>query len=89
MRTDVVQGFFPYISGRIPLVTLDHRVGSIDTPRPSQFSLDYTAILTDVVFENHVENRWVMANFILQDGVPVRKRLAEILELIDVELARQ
>jgi len=86
MRSDVVQGFYPYIIDRVPLVTMDHSVGFIDTPGPSRFKQDYALLLSDVAFENHVENRWVMAKFILQDGEPVRKLLSEVLQLIDAEL---
>lgn len=87
MRSDVVQGFYPYMTTRFPLVTLDSSLGFIDTPRPSRFPADYAALLSDVEFENHVENRWVMAKFILRDGEPVRKRLNDVLCLINSELA--
>jgi hypothetical protein len=86
MRGDVMQGFYPYMSTRIPLVTMDHNVGFIKTPGPSRFKQDYALLLSDVVFENHVENRWVMARFILQDGEPVRELLNEILQMINAEL---
>ena len=89
MRNDVVLGFYPYMVDRIPLVTLDYQVGFIDTPGPSRFSSDYDSLLSDFAFENHVENRWVMAKFILNDGVPVRNRIVEILELINGELAER
>ena len=86
MRSDVLHGFYPYMIDRIPLVTMDRNVGFIDTPRPSRFTQDYALLLSDVTFENHVENRWVMARFILQDGEPVRELLGEILQLINAEL---
>jgi len=89
MRSDVLHGFYPYLVTQVPLVTLDHRMGIIDTQSPSRFPMDYSALLSDFVFENHVENRWVMANFILEDGAPVRDRIVEILRLIDRELAGQ
>ena len=87
MRADVIQGFYPYIAARFPLVTLDFKVGFIDTTGPSRFPADYAALLSDVEFENHVENRWVMAKFILQDGEPVHRRLTRVLCLIESELA--
>jgi len=87
MRSDVLHGFYPYLVGKVPLATLDHRMGIIDTPGPSRFPLDYDVLLSDFVFENHVEDRWVMAKFILEDGLPVRERIVEILGLIDTELA--
>jgi hypothetical protein len=65
---------------------MDHNVGFIKTPGPSRFKQDYALLLSDVVFENHVENRWVMARFILQDGEPVRELLNEILQMINAEL---
>lgn len=89
MRSDVMHEFYPYMVKHIPLVTLDYRMGIIDTAGPSQFPLDYNTLLSDFVFENHVENRWVMANFILEDGTQVRDRIVEILEQIDIELGRK
>jgi hypothetical protein len=86
MRADVIGGFYPYIIDRVPLVTMDHRVGFLDTPGPSRFQQDYAALLSDVAFENHVENRWVMARFILQDGEPVRQLLDDVIRLINAEL---
>jgi hypothetical protein len=86
MQEDVVQEFYPYVLERIPLVTMDHGVGFIDTPGPSRFPRDYRSLLTDVAFENHVENRWVMAKFILEDAEPVRELLDEIIALIEIEL---
>ncbi len=86
MREDVIRQFFPYIITKIPLVSMDHNVGFLDTPGPSRFEADYRSLLADFVFENHVENRWVMALFILQDGEPVRALLAEVLDLIQLEL---
>lgn len=54
-----------------------------------RFLTGYFALLSDVVFENQVENRRVMANFIFQDGAPVGDHIIEILELIDIELTGQ
>ena len=86
MREDVIRGFYPYVLEHVPLVTMDYRVGFIDTPGPSRFPRDYRRLLSDVVFENHVENRWVMARFILKDGEPVRQLLDEVIRLLDAEL---
>jgi len=86
MREDVIRVFYPYVVERMPLVTMDHRVGFIDTPGPSRFPQDYATLLSDVVFENHVENRWVMARFILRDGERVRQLLDDVIRMTEVEL---
>jgi hypothetical protein len=85
MRSDVMNTFYPYVVERVPLVTVDASVGLIDAP-PSRFERNYEAMLADVAFENHVENRWVMARFILDDGRGVRSLLKDIIRLIDAEL---
>jgi hypothetical protein len=86
MREDVIRVFYPYVVERMPLVTMDYRVGFIDTPGPSRFPRDYKTLLADVVFENHVENRWVMARFILKDGERVRQLLDDVIRMIDAQL---
>jgi len=43
--------------------------------------------LTDVVFENHVENRWVMARWNLDEGQETRALLERLIELIETETA--
>ncbi len=40
-----------------------------------------------MAFENHTENRWVMANEILEENEPVRALLVQMIERIDRELA--
>lgn len=87
MKSDVVTLFFPYVLQRIPLVTVDSQVGYIDMP-PSRFERNYDTVLSDVQFENHVENRWVMARYILDAGSVVERHLDEIIRLIDAEIAR-
>ncbi|PAP75440.1 hypothetical protein [Rubrivirga marina] len=87
MRADVLDRFFPYLVERTPLVTADLQVGYIATDRPSQFPQRYDALLSDVAFENHTENRWVMANAILEEGEPVRALLGRMVGRIDRELA--
>lgn len=88
MRADVSYRFFPYILERVPLVTADWQVGWIETDGPSRFPRNYDTLLSDVVFENHVENRWVLANEILEEGKPVRLRLVRMLEWMDREERR-
>lgn len=84
MSEDVTKFFYPYLSARIPFVTMDDRSGFLDMPSPSRFPSDYKALLSDVAFENQVEDRWTMAHFNLRDGEPVRR--AQILRLIKGEL---
>lgn len=87
MHADVSDRFFPYILERVPLVSADWQVGWIETDRPSRFPQRYDALLSDVVFENHVENRWVLANEILEGSEPVRALLVRMVGRIDRELA--
>lgn len=88
MRADVSERFFPYILQRVPLVTADWQVGWIETDRPSRFPRRYDALLSDVVFENHVENRWVLANEILGESEPVRALLVRMMDQIDRDLTQ-
>ncbi len=85
MMSDVMNTFYPYVLERTPLLTIDARVGFIDAP-PSRFKRNYGVLLSDLAFENHVENRWIMAQLILDDGKPVRALLVDILRLIRSEL---
>lgn len=87
MRADVIDRFFPYIVERTPLVTADRQVGYIDVDRPSRFPQRYDALLSDVAFENHTENRWVMAKAIMEEGEPVRALLVQMVRRIDREQA--
>jgi hypothetical protein len=86
MRSDVIDRFYPYVLERTPLLTMDRSVGFLDFSRPSRFERGYEALLSEVAFENHTENRWVMAQFILEDGEPVRRALVDVIRLIDAEL---
>ena len=86
MRSDVLTSFYPYVIQRTPLLTIDHTVGLIRESGPSRFSQGYVELLSDVAFENHVENRWVMSRFILEDGEPVRALLEHMIRLIDSQL---
>ena len=86
MRSDVLDRFFPYVLEQTPLVTADRQVGYIDAARPSRFPRRYGALLADVAFENHVENRWVMAALILDEAAPVRALLVRMVERIDREV---
>ena len=85
MRSDVLDRFFPYVMEQTPLVTADRQVGYIEADRPSRFPRRYEALLSDVAFENHTENRWVMANAILDEAAPVRALLVRMVERIDRE----
>ncbi|WP_412061321.1 hypothetical protein [Rubrivirga sp. IMCC45206] len=87
MRADVLDRLFPYLVDRTPLVTADRQVGALAVDRPSRFPQRYDAILADVVFENHTENRWVMAEAILAEAAPVRRLMVGMVERIDRELA--
>ena len=86
MRADVSDRFFPYVLERVPLVSADRQVGWIETDRPSRFPQRYDALLTDMVFENHVENRWVLANEIVGESESVRALLVRMVGAIDAEL---
>jgi hypothetical protein len=86
MRADVLDRFFPYVLDRTPLVTADRQVGFIEADRPSRFPQRYDVLLSDVAFENHAENRWVMAEAILEEGEPVRALLIRMVDRIDEEL---
>lgn len=86
MRSDVTDRLFPYLVERVPLVTADRQMGYIATDRPSRFPRRYDALLSDVTFENHTENRWVMANAIIEEAAPVRALLVEMLNRIDRSL---
>ena len=86
MRADVSDRFFPYVLERVPLVSADRQVGCIETDRPSRFPQRYDALLADMVFENHVENRWVLANEIVGESESVRDLLVRMVETIDAEL---
>ena len=87
MRADVLDRFFPYLVERTPLVTADRQVGYIAADRPSRFPRRYDALLADVAFENHTENRWVMANAILDEAAPVRAHLVRMIRRIDRQTA--
>ena len=82
-QSDVMALFFPYLVDRVPLVTADRQVGYLDADRPSRFPRRYEALLSDVAFENHVENRWVLANLVLEESEPVRALLVRMIERID------
>lgn len=86
MRADVLDRFFPYLVDRIPLVTADRQVGFLDLDRPSRFPQRYDALLSDVAFENHAENRWVMARAILGEREPVHALLVRMIGRIDREI---
>ncbi|MEK9509675.1 hypothetical protein WI460_15865 [Gemmatimonadota bacterium Y43] len=83
MRADVLDRFFPYLIERVPLVTADRQVGFLDLDRPSRFPQRYDALLADVAFENHTENRWVMARAILAESEPVHDLLQRMVQRID------
>ena len=89
MRADVLERFFPYVMERTPLVTADRQGGYIEADRASRFPRRYDALLSEVAFENHVENRWVMANAILEESQPVGALLVRMMERIDRQSPQQ
>ena len=89
MRADVLERFFPYVMERTPLVTADRQVGYIEADQASRFPRRYDALLSEVAFENHVENRWVMANAILEESEPVGALLVRMVERIDRQSPQQ
>ena len=84
--TGVTFRFAPYLFKRIPIATMDHRLGYIQTPRPSRFKQDYVALLSDMEFENFVEDRWVNSIYILSAGAAGRRVMDEVIRLIDAQL---
>jgi hypothetical protein len=51
------------------------------------FERNYEALLRDVRFENHVENRWLLAVTILERMKTVHALMEEITGMLDAELA--
>lgn len=84
--TGVTLRLIPYLFKRIPITTMDHRLAFIDTPRPSRFKQDYVGLLSDMEFENYVEDRWVNSIYTLAAGVAGRKMMDEVIRLIDAQL---
>ncbi|HIG74277.1 MAG TPA: hypothetical protein EYQ24_06790 [Bacteroidetes bacterium] len=70
-------------------MTADRQVGYIEAGRASRFPRRYDALLSEVAFENHVENRWVMANAILEESQPVGALLVRMMERIDRQSSQQ
>ena len=70
----------------MPLLNLDVRDGTLADQTPSRFEPNYEALLGDVRFENHVENRWLLAVLILRRMEDARALMEEIIALIDTEL---
>jgi hypothetical protein len=83
---EVIDEFYPYLVERIPLINLDIRVGFIAGQPLSKFERNYEAVLRDVRFENHVENRWFNGINILTRMEAIRAVEEEIIKLIDGEL---
>ena len=82
----VIRGFLPYLFERIPLTNLDVSVGMDPDQRRSRFEADYKMLLSDVQFENHVENRWALSVIILNSMADARALMEEIITLLDAEL---
>jgi hypothetical protein len=83
---EVVHGFVPYLLERVPFQNLDRSSGLITSQVPSRFTSDYESLRTDMRFENHVENRWALAVFILRRAATARGLMDDIIRLIEREL---
>lgn len=86
LTDEVIDEFYPYVLERIPLINL-HIRGGIINMTPSRFERNYEALLRDVRFENHVENRWLLAVTILERMKTVHALMEEITGMLDAELA--
>jgi hypothetical protein len=87
LMDEVIDEFYPYAVERIPLINLDVGAGIIVGQPRSKFERNYEAVLRDVQFENHVENRWYNGINILNRMEAIRAVEEEIIRLIEAELS--
>jgi len=86
LTDEVIDEFYPYLVERIPLLNVEPWIGAIAGQLPSRFPRNYEALLADVQFENHVDNRVFGGRIILNRMEDVRFLQEEIISLLDAEL---
>ncbi|WP_412061310.1 hypothetical protein [Rubrivirga sp. IMCC45206] len=85
VREAVIHRFIPYLQSRVPLATMDYRTGLYEGDGPSRFAQEYDALLSDMEFENLVEDRYILSKFQLRSGQRGREMIDDVLRWISDE----
>jgi hypothetical protein len=76
----------PRIHSLVPIRDIDMVMPQFREVGPSRFPMDYDLLLSDMVFEGAVDERWWDEDSILANLERVRESIERILELIESEL---